>query len=445
MLSLLARSGPVYGYRLKDHDGNEGDVVVDVAAIDSGTGSPPIKLIHIRDFSDLRNYQRWRDDLISMVAHEIKNPLTAIRNSLSLLIPEAPPAESAPEQKFLATSLRGMDRLIRLLDTFLDVSRIAHGAYKLERTSVQLREFLSEVLSSFTTLFNVRRIDVCYEVSEKLDELYIDPSKLEQVLINLLSNAIKFTPDGGRISIIAEPAGLDAVSDELRILPWNEMQVPRFVKLIVKDTGIGMSDDTLAHLFTRYYEEDHSPGVKGSHLGLSISKSLIEVQNGNLKIESRLGLGTRVSLSLPADRQTASTISALVTINQALKTALNFRQGATFHVLVKENSRSWENLTEAWCVAPLVNSKTTENTDREFFLWTLTDRLAVTITVGDIEARSMEELYGSSIAVDKHCLHHIDGYVVGRCRAPMEGRRLPQLFHLALRRVKHSSPVKVGS
>jgi signal transduction histidine kinase len=274
MFALLARARSVFGFRLKDEDGNPSDVVADVIRLEGQRHAGGLVLVHVKDFATIKNYERWKDELISMVAHEIKNPLSAMKNSMNILISQSTGPVTEEQHKLLTTSLRGIDRLTRLLEGFLDVSRIGAGNYTLEPRWINADTFLPDVINSFKTLFNVRHQSLDYRVSEEIDKLYVDAPKLEQVLINLLSNAVKFTPAGGRICASVERANLEALSDDLRILPWRDICDVRFFSLSVSDTGIGMTGDTLGHLFTRWYKNADGGGLRGSHLGLSISKTL---------------------------------------------------------------------------------------------------------------------------------------------------------------------------
>ncbi|MEJ2721407.1 MAG: histidine kinase dimerization/phospho-acceptor domain-containing protein, partial [bacterium] len=165
-----------------------------------------------------------------MVAHEIKNPLSAMKSSMNILISQAPGPMNDGQRKLLTVSTRSIDRLTRFLDNVLDVSRVSTGSYVPEPRWVDAREFVSEVMDTFKTLFNVQRHKLDMSISDEVDRIYVDAPKLEQILINLLNNAVKFTHGDGEVHMSVEPASLEALSEDLRIVPWNEFCRLGFVR-----------------------------------------------------------------------------------------------------------------------------------------------------------------------------------------------------------------------
>lgn len=387
VLALLKGPSPVVGHRLNDLEGNEADVVLDIIDLPGRESDSHHKLIHIKDYSPYTNTERWKDELLSMVAHEIKNPLAAMKNSMSILVAHAAGAMTEGQRSLLDVSLRSIDRLTRLLDNVLDVSRIGSGGYTPEPRWMYARDFTAEVVGTFRTLFNVQRRRLACAVAGDLGPVYVDAPKLEQVLVNLLSNALKFTPEGGEITVEVEPAGIEVLDDDLRILPWSELAEMRFVRFIVTDTGIGMSESMLSHLFTRYYAEESRTRSKGSHLGLSISKALVEVQNGSLAIESELGVGTRVRVALPADDVTFAVLGRVKSIGRVLGRLHGLRRGVVCRVYRKDPSLAWDRVIEHEGVRAIVNPTVGEEKSGDDFLWTLSDRVAVSITAGETDGR----------------------------------------------------------
>jgi signal transduction histidine kinase len=355
MLALLARSDSVHGVRLRDDEGNPADVAVDVVKVDHRKTTPTVKLVHIKDFSSYKTYERWKDELISMVAHEIKNPLSAMKNSMSILVSQATGPVTEDQNRLLTTSIRGIDRLTRLLDGFLDMSRIGAGKYTLEPRWIRMRDFVPDVVDSFRTLFNVHRQTLEYEISDEVDKVFVDAPKLEQVLINLLSNAVKFTSAGGEITVSVQPASLEAMRDDLRILNWREIADLRFIRVVVRDSGIGMTGETVSNIFTRYYQKGDGGGLKGSHLGLSISRTLTEVQYGSLEIESEPGVGTEATVYLPEDEETVLVLSRISSMERCLARLVDARKDSVFSVIQKPDNAHWADVFEDWPEKPELN------------------------------------------------------------------------------------------
>lgn len=437
MLALLARSESVHGVRLNDDEGNPSDVVVDVVKLDNKEGA---KLIHLKDFSSYKSYEKWKDELISMVAHEIKNPLSAMKTSMNLLISQATGPVTEDQDRLLTTSIRGIDRLTRLLDGFLDMSRIGAGKYTLEPRWINLQEFLPDVMDSFKTLFNVHRQTLEHRISEEIDQVFIDSPKLEQILINLLSNAVKFTPHGGAISVTVEPASLEALREDLRILNWRDVATLKFIRIVVKDTGIGMTGETVSRVFTRYYQKGDGADLKGSHLGLSISKTLAEAQYGSLEIESEPGVGTSAIIYLPEDENSTLILSRLGAVERRLTRLNDARSQALFCVLKKTDDTPWADVVAGWTGGPLVNPSIDDERGTSPLLWTLGDHVAVGVAPDQESIASVfrscsnSKIPSGAARRNAHC-------VIGQCRIPEDGTRVAQLIKLALGRIKDPSPV----
>lgn len=440
IIPMIFRDAPVYGHRLKDAEGNLSNVAVDILNVGKSRGRK-VKLIHIKDFSSYHKYERWKDELISMVAHEIKNPLAAMKNSLSILLGQGPGPVTADQQNFLTMSIRNVDRLTRLLDGFLDVSRINSGKHFVEPEWIDASDFIADVVGSFRTLFNVEKGKIDYSVSAEVGRIYVDASKLEQVLINLLSNGLKFTHRDGHIHARVEPSSVEILDDDLRILPWNDIADLRFVRFVVSDNGIGMTEDTLSHLFTRYYPGGAGNGMSGAHLGLSISKTLIEVQNGRLEIESRLGVGTEVTVSLPEDDVTATILRRLSAAQDCLTEAVSSGGSATFYTLRKNDGSNWEDLFRGWAVQPVVDRLPEGEKRHVFTVWTLGEKLAVGVFIDEDRGGSMKSVFGSLLDEEGDRATHGNGYSIGRTHAPEDGTRVGTLIYSSLKRM--SSPVWV--
>lgn len=441
MMALISRSTPVIGHRLADGEGNQSDVAVDVLELDGNKGKSRIKLIHIKDYSPNKNYERWKDELISMVAHEIKNPLSAMKNSMSILMSQASGPMNDGQRKLLTVSTRNIDRLTRLLDNVLDVSRVSTGNFVPEPEWVDAREFVSEVVDTFKTLFNVRRQHLETFVSEEIGRVFVDAPKLEQILINLLNNAVKFTHDGGEVLVSVEPASLEALDENLRIVPWNDFAKVQFVRFVIRDTGIGMTEDTLGHLFTRHYGNPGSGSVKGAHLGLSISKTLVEVQNGRLEFESEFGVGTEVTVSIPADESTFALVNRVRSIERVLDRISALRTGLMFYVLRKTDRRKWGELVQTWPVCPAVNPTIEQESNDNYLFWVLNDQVAVSLLM-TTEEPPLRTMFGQIESIYEAYNEHTDGYVIIGRRLAVDDAHVSKLMTLASLPTPKLSPVR---
>jgi signal transduction histidine kinase len=169
-----------------------------------------------------------------------------------------------------------------LVSDLQDVSRIETGQMRLEQEETPLTEALDTALQATRTQIDARSQQLTVEVPDGLPPAYADPARLTQILINLLSNAYKYTPEDGHIDV--------------RV--WSQRGL---VHCSVSDTGVGMSPEDLARLFTKFFRSKNPKvqEIHGTGLGLCIVKSLVELQGGSLEVESQLGEGSRFTFTVP--------------------------------------------------------------------------------------------------------------------------------------------------
>lgn len=220
-----------------------------------------------------------KNDFLTTLSHELRNPLAPIRNSLYVLEraePGGPQARHATE-----VISRQTEHMTRLVDELLDVSRISRGKIRLERERVRLCEIVARVAEDQRLLFerNGVTLDVNQQWGVVVDG---DPTRLAQVVANLLQNAAKFTPTGGRTEVALTVEGNQAV-------------------LCVRDNGVGISSETLPHLFEPFTQGARSEGAPGLGLGLALVKGFVELHGGTVDAASEgPGRGAEFTVRLPA-------------------------------------------------------------------------------------------------------------------------------------------------
>jgi len=215
---------------------------------------------------------------VANASHELRTPLTLIRASAEVAQRGLPAGDE--RRTLLDDILAECDHMGRLVEDLLLLSRLDAGRLKLERQRVALADLLTEIQRQVGRLADARGIHLVLDGAS--GAVWGDPTRLRQVLLILLDNALHYTPAGGSIRLAARPQG-------------------RYVVVTVTDTGSGIAPEHLPHIFERFYQADSARRSRGgSGLGLSIAKALIEAQHGQIRLESRPGEGTRVSLLLPA-------------------------------------------------------------------------------------------------------------------------------------------------
>ncbi len=219
-----------------------------------------------------------KDQFVATVSHELRSPLTAIKEGINLVLDEALGSINAEQRDFLGTVDENIDRLTELINNMLDLSKIEAGRFPLVRRRLALGPLIATTLSSYKTMAGRRQLKM--DLVPVPDAL-ADPPRVLQILGNLFSNAVKFTEDEGTITMaLREQDGAVAVS--------------------VQDDGIGIAPDELPRLFQKFSQvgtADTPP--QGSGLGLALCKELIELHKGRITVSSELGKGSTFTFCLP--------------------------------------------------------------------------------------------------------------------------------------------------
>ncbi len=230
----------------------------------------------------LKQADRLKDEFLAMLAHELRNPLAPIRNSLHIM--KQPGANGAMLQQVRDMAERQVQHMARLLDDLLDVSRISQGRIELRKEVVDVADLVNRTAEAIRPLVEERRHELTIALPYKPVRVEGDPTRLEQVLTNLVNNAAKYTDPGGHIWLTVERRGAEAV-------------------LRVRDTGIGISQDMLPKVFDLFVQAerrlDRSQGGVG--IGLTLVKKLVELHGGTIEAASRgLGRGSEFVVRLSA-------------------------------------------------------------------------------------------------------------------------------------------------
>lgn len=234
------------------------------------------------DISRLKELERIRQDFVANVSHELRTPLTTIKGYAETLLEGAMKEEVALQ--FIQVIKRHTDRLTKIVEDLLTLSKIESKEFQLKMEVLSLRDLIDDVIGFVKEPAEKKKISISRNEIPSFLTLKADRNYLEQVLINLLDNAIKYTPVGGRITISA----IENNSEEIQFL--------------VGDNGIGIPREDLHRIFERFYRVDkgRSQELGGTGLGLSIVKHLIQAHGGRVWAESRLGEGSTFHFTLPS-------------------------------------------------------------------------------------------------------------------------------------------------
>ena len=214
------------------------------------------------------------------ISHEFRTPLTLISGPLDNIA--ANEQLSTEGKKMVRMMKRNVHVLLRLIDQIIEFRRYENGKMQMFFRYDDLKKFIGEICGSFRELSRKKRINLKYVVDNADFMVWFDTDKVEKICYNLISNALKFTHENGNVTVHLSK---ELINDE------------EYAKITVTDTGIGISNDHLSEIFSRFYRVDNS--YSGSGIGLALTKALVEQHNGNIGVESSVGQGSTFYFSIP--------------------------------------------------------------------------------------------------------------------------------------------------
>ena len=228
---------------------------------------------------ELGNLEKSRRDLVANVSHELKTPITAIRAHLENLLDGV----EQPDPATIEVMLAQVERLGRLVDQLLDLSRLESGEIPLRIEELPLQPLVDDLISEIDVALSGRGVRVDNHVPADLPALSVDRERVHQVLFNLVDNAVRFTPEGGHVTVSARRRNGS-------------------VEVAVSDTGAGIPPEHLPRLFERFYRADpaRARGDGGTGIGLAIARSVVEAHGGQIRAESEPGRGSVFTFDLPS-------------------------------------------------------------------------------------------------------------------------------------------------
>ncbi|MDC3413089.1 cell wall metabolism sensor histidine kinase WalK [Aquibacillus sp. 3ASR75-11] len=243
----------------------------------------------IRDMTEERRLDTLREDFIANVSHELRTPISMLQGYSEAIVDDV--AVTREEKNELASIIYEESlRMGRLVNQLLDLAQMEAGHLQLQLESVKLMPFLERIVKKFKGLTTEHSIALQLTVDKDIDELSLDPDRIEQVLTNLIDNAIRHTNQHGTVEVV--------VSDE-----------GDSIRFSIMDTGSGIPQEDLPFVFERFYKADKSRkrknGNTGTGLGLAIAKNIVESHNGTISAQSKKQEGTTFSFQLPKNHENA--------------------------------------------------------------------------------------------------------------------------------------------
>ena len=236
-------------------------------------------LILVQDRTKNRELEEMRQVFVSNVSHELRTPLSSLK-ALTETLQGAVDQDPQAAKRFLQMMDVEIDKLSQMVLELLELSRIESGRVELNKKSIPVSDLIRPAVERMRLQAERSGLKLGMEIADNLPLIHVDDERIEQVLVNLIHNAIKFTPAGGAVSVSANQKG-------------NE------ILITVTDTGIGIPEKDLPHIFERFYKVDPARATGGTGLGLAIARHLVEAHQGRIWAESKEGEGARFIIALP--------------------------------------------------------------------------------------------------------------------------------------------------
>lgn len=260
----------------------------------SGDGGASGVVTILRDVTREKEIAQMKSDFVSQVSHELRTPLSSINAYVEMLL-DGEAADEKNRQEFYEIIKNEADRLTRLIDNMLNISRIEAGIVQVEDTEVDFVGVAREVVEIMQPQAKLKNITLIMKAGPLVYTAQASRDMMHQVVLNLVSNAVKYTPEGGRVTVSVE-------NDD----------ATRSVMVSVQDTGLGIPPEAVERVFEKFYRIDSYKRVaKGTGLGLNLVKNIVEtLHSGQVGLSSQVGLGSRFWFTIPYERKGRATTRA---------------------------------------------------------------------------------------------------------------------------------------
>jgi PAS domain S-box-containing protein len=238
------------------------------------------EMFELRDITGEKREKRQREEFVAMMTHDLKSPLTVLMGYVQVLMGEMAGKVDPSLHLFVREMDKSSAKMLCMIEDVLDAYRLEAGLLQIDRRACNVRGILEGCCQDGAREASLHGSSFVSEIEPEIPLMELDCKQIGRVFANLIGNAIKFTPRRGTISLNA------TVSDDT-------------LKVLVSDTGIGIPSDELPRIFNKYFRSKGAQGFKGTGLGLTIAKAIVEAHGGSIVVESGTGKGSRFSVLLP--------------------------------------------------------------------------------------------------------------------------------------------------
>jgi two-component system phosphate regulon sensor histidine kinase PhoR len=235
----------------------------------------------LEDITAFKQLDKTKSEFVHMVAHELRSPLSAVRQQNSVILEGLAGPLHEKQQELLGRGVKKIDQLLELINGLLDIAKLEEGAHVQHRIPVDIGIVIKDIVALMEPKAREHGISLTYSC-DSLKPVQADPKGVEEIFNNLISNAINYSPDGGKVTVTARGHG-------------------EYVEIQVADTGLGIPSEELPKIFDRFYRIKHpkTRQVMGTGLGLALVKGVVEAHHGTIDVTSAGGKGTTFKILLP--------------------------------------------------------------------------------------------------------------------------------------------------
>jgi signal transduction histidine kinase len=283
-VDMLPLRTPIY--RVLSEDSHDAPVEMSFDGMVLSIKSAPLpgpaagELFELRDVTQEKRERRQREEFVAMMTHDLKSPLTVIMGYVQALLEEMPQKVDRTLHLFVTEMDKSAVKMLSMIDDVLDAYRLEAGLLQIDRRPCDVKLLLEGCCSDGEREALVHGSSFSSELCEEIPSLDLDGKQIARVFANLIGNAVKFTPRRGSISVSSSLHSGCLVVE-------------------ISDSGIGIPKDDLPRIFNKYFRASGAQGFKGTGLGLTISKAIVEAHGGSIAVESAEGEGSRFSVLLP--------------------------------------------------------------------------------------------------------------------------------------------------
>ena len=284
----------------------------------------------------LRELTEVKSQFVAEASHELRTPLAVIREFVSLVHDEVMGQLTDKQKEFLQSALRNCDRITELINKMLDLAKIEAGKAELNRERIDITALLTECYRDFLPSCEARKQQLLLEMPDDVPAVHCDAASIHEVLENLLSNAQKFTPEGGTIRTGCQREG-------------------QFVSVYVGDDGPGIAPEAQEKIFDPFTQigREYGPGAKGTGLGLTIVKNLVQLNGGYVSLDSAPGEGTRFSFTIPMyDREAPYRVLVVDDEEKVVRSVTRILKHSDLNLEVESSLNALESLIVAGQFGP---------------------------------------------------------------------------------------------